>query len=200
VVGAVSRHRPFATQRVSLIVAVAIALTGCGGDDAGRVVRTDDTTPPSKLTMDAHVPQPDGQVTIVTVNPNSGDQSVTLMRLPAITLLAQAEDAESAISDLRIEGETTVSCIGPELGQDKHASWLKTLPASTEPRFSPLISLAGKLGRQSPTDLPGPDFIAHCPPDKKLTAVSGEFWASETNGVDQSLRTGRFHFGWTRPA
>jgi hypothetical protein len=195
----VSWHRPFATQRVSLIVSVAIALTGCGGD-GGRVVRTDDTTAPSKLTMDAHVPQPDGQVTIVTVNPSSGDQSVTLTRLPAITLLAQAEDAESAISDLRIEGETTVSCVGTELGENKHASWLKAMPASTEPRFSPLISLTVKLGRQSPSDLPGPDFIAHCAPDKKLTAVSGEFWAIATNGVGKSLRTGRFHFGWTRPA
>ena len=86
-----------------LMFVVTLAACGGGGGD-GRTVDTTDTTPPSKLVMDAHVPQPNGQLKIFTVTPTSGNQSTTLTNLPVITLIASAEDQESAIGDLTING------------------------------------------------------------------------------------------------
>jgi hypothetical protein len=149
--------------------------------------------------MDAHVPQPNGQSKIFTVTPTSGDQSTTLTNLPAITLIASAEDQESAIGDLTINGETSVSCEGPEIGRRQDATWVKKAPQSTQPQFSRLVSLNVTLGRQNPTDRPGVDFIAHCPSDMKLTAVSGDFSASATNGSGKNVVTGTFSFEWSRP-
>jgi hypothetical protein len=149
--------------------------------------------------MDAHVPQRDGQLMTVTVDTSSGDLSTTLTNLPQITLLAAAEDAESAIADLTIKGDTSVRCEGADLGQIKSATWLQKAPQTTQPKFSRTVSLVVTLGRQHPTDRPGPDFIAHCPPDMKLQAVSGSFSASATNGVGKTVRTGTFRFSWTRP-
>ncbi len=185
----------------SLTVCLASsAVAACGDDpDAGKVVQTNDETPPSALTMDAHFTRRDGQGVLVTVTPTSGNQLVTLDNLPAITLLVRAEDHESAVADLRIVGETTVNCVGEELGQQKHASWLQPALATAQPKFTRYASLVVALGRQHPNDRPGADFIAHCPPDMKLTSVSGEFHASATNGVNQTVRTGLFSFRWLRP-
>jgi hypothetical protein len=192
------------TACLALLAAAVLALPACGGDDgAGRTVQTDDTTPPSKLAMDAHVPQPDGQNAVFSLNASSGPQSTILRSLPRITLLVQAEDPESAISDVRIIGETRVSCVGAELSQNKDASWLKAAPPVAQPQFTRNVSLNVTLGRQNPNDRPGPDFIAHCPPDMQLTSVSGSFHASATNGstatgVTKTVRTGVFAFRWTR--
>lgn len=185
--------------KFALVAAVAGALLGCDGNDSGRQVQTDDQTPPGKLTMDAHVPQANGQLTTVTVTPTSGNRSMTLTNLPAITLIADSADQESAIADVRIVGETNVTCKGEELAQNKHASWLKAAAPSPQPQFARAVSLAVKLGRQDPGDRPGADFIAHCPPDMRLTSVSGEFSASATNGVNMTLRTASFGFRWVRP-
>ena len=186
-------------QVVCVLMFVAtLAACGDGGGD-GRTVDTTDTTPPSKLVMDAHVPQPNGQLKIFTVTPTGGNQSTTLTNLPVITLIASAEDHESAIGDLTINGETSVSCEGTETGRRQDATWVKKALQSTQPQFSRTVSLNVPLGRQNPTDRPGVDFIADCPSDMKLTRVSGDFSASATNGAGKNVRTATFSFAWARP-
>jgi hypothetical protein len=190
------------TTKFALPVAAALLAVFASCEDGGNgsaTVQTDDPTPPSRLVMDAHVPQPDGSLATFTVSTTSGDQSTTLTRLPAITFLAQAEDPESAISELKITGETRVVCEGPELGRQQDASWLQPAPVATDPQFTRTASLTVTLGRQNPGDRPGADFIAHCPPDMKLMTVSGQFASSATNGVGKALETGVFSFRWVRP-
>lgn len=193
-------RRSWGWAQILCVSILAATLAACGGGGGnGRTVDTTDTTPPSKLTMDAHVPQPNGQAMIITVTPTSGDKSTTLASLPVITLIASAEDQESAIADLTINGETAVSCVGTELGQNQNATWVKKAPQTTQPQFSRLVSLNVPLGRQNPTDRPGVDFIAHCPSNMRLTAVSGDFSASATNGAGKNVTTGTFSFRWRRP-
>src|SRR5262249_49572979 len=160
---------------------------------------TNDTTPPSKLTLDAHVPQPSGQDTIVTVTPTGGAKSITLTNLPEITLIAAAEDPERAIAHLAISGQTVVVCRGTD-GKRQTVRWLKSAPPAVQPQFSRLVSLPVRLGRQAPTDHFS-DFIAHCDPGLTVSSVDGDFSATTTNGAAQpkSLKTATFHFGWTRP-
>jgi hypothetical protein len=112
-------------MRFALLLLTAIAVSaGCGGDNAGTV-DLNDTTPPSRVAMDAFYTNRAGQGVTVSVSPTSGAKSVTLDNLPDIALLAVAEDPESAIPRLDIRGESTVWCEGTDLGRSKHATWLK---------------------------------------------------------------------------
>jgi hypothetical protein len=186
-------------MRLAVTVAVLLlASSGCGGDsNDGGVVDLNDTSPPSKVAMDAFVPRRSGDVDIVTVSITSGDQAVTLDNLRDITLIAVARDEESAISKLEIHGGTTVHCVSPELGQRKDADWSKPSGGGDEPRFTREVALNIELAKQSPTDT---EFIGRCPPDMKLMSITGHFAATADNGVGLRGRTGQFSFSWSRPS
>ncbi len=159
---------------------VGIGLLGCGSDTPS--VDTNDTTPPDSLVMDANIPQGTTN-TVVTVTPTSGDKSFAPTGLPTITLLASAHDGESSIGELRIDGETTVICQDGDLGQSKHATWLRKAPI-TQPAANPIAQLPVDLGQ----------LAQSCDPGSTFKSLAGKFFATATNGAGKRATTARFSF------
>jgi hypothetical protein len=159
-----------------------IAVAGCGGGTGGPTVNTSDNSAPDSVTMDAHIPTGTTN-TIVTVSRTSGDKSFVLSAFPTITLIASARDPESAIKDLRIEGETMVICRMNDEGQSMHGVVLKKAPLSG-PASNPIVSL----------NVDTSQLRGSCPQGFTFISLTGKFSANATNGVDLKATTATFSF------